>query len=333
MVMSELKKLTRMINTIILIMVFGLMGFFALSKATFLVWFSIPTAMVYVVGYYFIARERLDIYLRMVYGWLTLYMSVTTICLGYGFGFHLYSLSMIPIIFYTEYMAYKLENSSVHAVLYSVVVIICYLFSTAYSTYFGPVYIVEGKLPIVFWVFNSLIVLGFVTFYSYILINMTIKSDKLLSERANKDPLTKLYNRNYMMDRLKQAYEGDKPYYIAMIDIDNFKRINDSYGHSAGDEVLKKVASVMTSVCAESAISRWGGEEFLVLTLSGPDLIEKLRVAVENTAIEFEDQKINVTVTAGVSSKENGVSLDKWIIAADEKLYNGKHNGKNRVVT
>lgn len=333
MVMSELKKLTRMINTIILVMVFGLMGFFALSKATFLVWFSIPTAMVYVAGYFFIARERLDIYLRMVYGWLTLYMSVTTICLGYGFGFHLYSLSMIPIIFYTEYMAYKLENSSVHAVLYSVVVIICYLFSTAYSTYFGPVYIVEGKLPIVFWVFNSLIVLGFVTFYSYILINMTIKSDKLLSERANKDPLTKLYNRNYMMDRLKQAYEGDKPYYIAMIDIDNFKRINDSYGHSAGDEVLKKVASVMTSVCTESTISRWGGEEFLILTLSGPDLIEKLRVTVENTAIEFEDQKINVTVTAGVSSKENGVSLDKWIIASDEKLYNGKRNGKNRVVT
>ena len=108
MVMHDLKKLTRLINTIILVMVFGLMGFFAISKATFMVWFSIPTALVYILGFFLIQNDRLDIYLRMVYGWLTLYMSLATVCLGYEFGFHLYCMSMIPIIFYTEYMAYKL---------------------------------------------------------------------------------------------------------------------------------------------------------------------------------------------------------------------------------
>ena len=333
MVMSDLKKLTRLINAIILIMVFSLMGFFALSKAMFLVWFSIPTALVYVLGFFLIQRERLDVYLRMIYGWLTLYMSIATVCLGYGFGFHLYCLSMIPIIFYTEYMAYKLGKKSVHALVYSGLVIVCYLLSTGYSSYFSPIYKIEGKIPMLFWMVNSLIVLGFVTFYSYIMIDMTIKSDKLLSERANKDHLTKLYNRNYTMEKLKEAFEGGNPYYIAMIDIDNFKKINDGYGHSAGDEVLKKVSSVMTSVCPDSTVARWGGEEFLILSVEGSELIEKLRKTIENTAIEFEGEEIKVTVTAGVASREKFNSVDKWIIAADEKLYYGKNNGKNKVVT
>ena len=156
---------------------------------------------------------------------------------------------------------------------------------------------------------------------------------KLLTERANKDYLTKLYNRNYTMDKIKDAFADGQLYYIAMIDIDNFKRINDTYGHSAGDVVLKKVASVMETVCSDSTVARWGGEEFLILSLTGPELIEKLRDEIENTPVEFEDQKIKVTVTAGVSSREGFGSVDKWIIAADEKLYYGKNNGKNRVVT
>lgn len=331
-VMSDLKKLTRKINTVILIMVFGLMSFFLVSHAMFLVWFSIPTALIYIFGYYLISKERLDIYLRMVYGWLTLYMSVTTVCLGYGFGFHLYSLSMIPIIFYSEYMAYKLGSKSVHAMLYSVLVIICYLLSTGYSAYVKPVYVVDSYIAGLFWIFNSLTVLGFVTFYSWILIRMTIKSDSLLSERANKDPLTGLYNRHYTMEKLKEAYNGDKPRSIAMIDIDNFKHINDGYGHSAGDEVLKKIASVMTEVCGNGTIGRWGGEEFLILFEGAPGIIEKLRSTVEDTVFEFDGRKIDVTVTAGVASMDKEISLDKWIIEADEKLYYGKNNGKNRVV-
>ncbi|SDX84218.1 diguanylate cyclase (GGDEF) domain-containing protein [Ruminococcaceae bacterium YAD3003] len=333
MVMHDLKKLTRLINTIILVMVFCLMGFFAISKATFMVWFSIPTALVYILGFFLIQNDRLDVYLRMVYGWLTLYMSLATVCLGYEFGFHLYCMSMIPIIFYTEYMAYKLGRKRVPAIVYSGLVIICYLLSTGYSSYFSPIYSVDGKISMLFWLVNSVIVLGFVTFYSYIMIDMTIKSDKLLTERANKDYLTKLYNRNYTMDKIKDAFADGQLYYIAMIDIDNFKRINDTYGHSAGDVVLKKVASVMETVCSDSTVARWGGEEFLILSLTGSELIEKLRDEIENTPVEFEDQKIKVTVTAGVSSREGFGSVDKWIIAADEKLYYGKNNGKNRVVT
>ena len=86
---EKLTKNTYLINTVILFMVFGLMAFFKVLDVPFLVVFSIPTTCVYLVGYYLIYTGRLNIYVWMVYIWLTLYMCVTTICLGYGYGFHL----------------------------------------------------------------------------------------------------------------------------------------------------------------------------------------------------------------------------------------------------
>lgn len=100
-----------------------------------------------------------------------------------------------------------------------------------------------------------------------------------------------------MMERLKEAYEDDKPCGIAMIDIDNFKSINDRYGHSAGDEVLRKVAQTIKETCTDCIASRWGGEEFLILTGSDSGLIEQLRKAVENLTIEFEDKVKEADVT------------------------------------
>jgi diguanylate cyclase (GGDEF)-like protein len=309
------------------------MVFFALCRATFLVWFSIPTAGIYIIGYYLISKDKLGIYVRMVYAWLTLYMSITTICLGYRFGFHLYTMSMIPIVFYTEYMAFRLKTNSINTTVFCVFVVSAYLLSTGYSAYMSPIYDVDSRIAGAFWLFNSMVVLGFVTFYSGFLIRTIIDSEKQLSERANRDRLTHLYNRHYMMEKLKEAYNDDNAYYIAMLDVDNFKSINDKYGHLAGDEVLKRVARAMEDVCSDSLVSRWGGEEFLILTEEGAGQIERLRRAVEDMIIEFEGREIRVTFTAGVELKNKDIAFNKWIVAADEKLYAGKHNGKNRVVS
>ena len=93
-----------------------------------------------------------------------------------------------------------------------------------------------------------------------------------------------------------------------------------------------KVASTMEEICKDSIVSRWGGEEFLILTKSDHELIEKVRSSVENSKVLFEDQTISFTLTAGVEKKNKELSVDKWIVAADEKLYFGKNNGKNRVI-
>ena len=329
---EDIKKLTYKINALILFMVFFLMGGFALCKATFLVWFSIPTALVYVYGFYLIRNDRLGKYVRIVYLWLTLYMSLTTLFLGNKFGFHLYTMSMIPILFTTEYLAYKVKSKKIETTFYAILVVVMYMVSTIHAAYIGPVYDIDPIYAGFFWFSNSLVVIGLLTYYARLLIRQIIESDKKQTERANTDFLTHLYNRHFMMKRLNEAYDDDKDHYIAMIDVDDFKKINDIYGHTAGDEVLKKIAEAMNDVCRDCKVSRWGGEEFLILTDEGSAPIEKLRKTVEDIRLEYEGQEIKVTITAGVEEKDKSVALNKWIVAADEKLYQGKQNGKNTVV-
>ncbi|MCR5530080.1 MAG: GGDEF domain-containing protein [Saccharofermentans sp.] len=337
MTLEEIKKLTYSINTVILMLVFGLAGFFALCHATFLIWFSIPTAMVYLVGYYLIRTERLAFYVRLVYFWITLYMCITTICLGYRFGFHLYCLSMIPIIFYTEYMAKKLGRQSINTILVSGIIVVCYLISTGYASYAEPVYDIDSKIAGVFWVFNSGVVLFFLIFYSGVMLKMITASENQLTDMAHTDRLTGLYNRHFMITKLETTLKEDKPQFIAMADIDHFKKINDTYGHNTGDYVLENVAKIMKEVCKDCEISRWGGEEFVILSdgeadKDGVALLEKLRKAIESKDFFFEDQHIKVTITAGIASANDHTSVDLWVNDADEKLYFGKNNGRNRVV-
>lgn len=335
--LNRIRRFTYIINTVILLLVIGLAGFFALCKATLLLWFSIPTLLVYVIGYVIIAKDRLDVYVRLVYFWITLYMCVCTLCLGYNIGLHLYCLSMIPIIFYTEYMADKLGRPRINAFVVSGIIGICYLVSTGYAGFRGPVYEVDNSVAGAFWAFNSVIVLGFLVFYSRLMLSLIGDYENKLRETAQIDKLTGLYNRHYMVGKLESSVESGKEQFITMVDIDDFKKINDRYGHNAGDYVLVNVARIMREVCTDSRVSRWGGEEFLILTEgtleSGLPVIEKFRQRIESEDFIFGEQHIKVTVTSGVSAYAEGTSLDKWVSAADDNLYKGKKSGKNKVIS
>lgn len=335
--LNRIRKFTYTINTVILLLVFGLAGFFFLCKATFLIWFTIPTILVYVIGYLIIAKDRLDIYVRLVYFWITLYMCVCTYCLGYKIGFHLYCLSMIPIIFYTEYMAEKLGRPKINAFVASGIIGICYLLSTGYAGFKGPVYQVDNAIAGSFWAFNSVIVLAFLVFYSRLMLSLVHDYEEKLRETAQIDKLTGLYNRHYMVNKLETAAGESKPQFVTLLDIDDFKKINDRYGHNAGDYVLVNVARIMREVCSDGRVSRWGGEEFLILTAgtleAGLPVIENLRQRIEYEDFVFGEAHIKVTVTAGVSVYTAGTSIDKWVSTADDNLYKGKKSGKNKVVS
>jgi diguanylate cyclase (GGDEF)-like protein len=243
---------------------------------------------------------------------------------------------MIPIIFYTEYMADKLGKTRINAFVVSGIIGICYLLSTGYTAFSGPLYTVDNALAGSFWVFNSVIVLAFLVFYSRLMLSLIGDYEKKLTEAAHTDRLTGLYNRHFMMTELESSVNDGKLLFVAMIDIDDFKKINDTYGHNAGDCVLVNVARIMREVCSNCRISRWGGEEFLILS-SGKDLddftalAETLRGKVCSEDFIFGDDHIKVTITAGIAGY-NGGSVDKWINAADDNLYTGKKSGKNRVV-
>ena len=165
--------------------------------------------------------------------------------------------------------------------------------------------------------------------------NIIIKSEQQLTEAAHVDRLTNLYNRHYMLEHLEGS-DGGRETFLAMSDIDNFKKINDTYGHNGGDEVLRSVAEKMKEACKDCIIARWGGEEFMIVSRASRsdvgEMLEKLRRSIESEPVVFEGREINVTITIGFAAKQDGQSTDEWIQEADDKLYYGKNNGKNVVV-
>lgn len=333
---KNVKKISFIVNTVIFILVFGLMWFFQICEVTFMVYFSIPTALVYVIGFVLIAKEKLHIYVRMVYSWLTFYMACATVCLGYGYGFHLYCFSMIPIIFATDYIAYKLNKRRVHAKAISYSIEAVYLLCTGYPALFGPVYQRDQKVSAFFWIFNAVTVFGFLIYYINYLMRTIIRSEEMLVETAHVDNLTRLYNRHYMLSRLDALPKDSADGFLAIADIDNFKKINDTYGHNAGDAVLKTVAQIMREECENCTVARWGGEEFLVVSegdfIDGRQTLDAMRMKIAEKPILFEAHSIPVTLTIGLTPKRSGQSIDDWIHEADGKLYLGKKSGKNRVV-
>lgn len=164
-----------------------------------------------------------------------------------------------------------------------------------------------------------------------------------LEKYANYDSLTRLLNRKslgrYLKDLYQKAEEKEIKFSMILIDIDNFKQINDTYGHDCGDKVLKSVADIISlGINPEDKAFRWGGEEILViLQMDGEGAIkvaERLRKQIENNPVSYRNEfDVPVTVTMGLSKYIKGVTVQQMMDDADAKLYHGKHNGKNQVVS
>ena len=137
----------------------------------------------------------------------------------------------------------------------------------------------------------------------------------------------------------ERAESGDTNLSVLMIDIDDFKKVNDTFGHDAGDEVLKSVASKIQANSGGGKVFRWGGEEILVV-LNSPlenavKIAEDIRSSIEYSIMYLKDSnlKLKITVTIGVDSFKPNKSLQVMMESVDSKLYFGKRNGKNQVVS
>lgn len=157
------------------------------------------------------------------------------------------------------------------------------------------------------------------------------------------DGLTQVYNKRYFLETLEREISRCNRYSrslcLAMIDIDHFKQVNDTYGHLAGDYVLKHLASAAKGrVRREDVFARYGGEEFSIILpeidLEGALITgEKLRKLIEEQRFCFEDQVIPVTISIGIAQMNEGVKEATSLIgAADAKLYQAKAAGRNRTV-
>ncbi len=165
---------------------------------------------------------------------------------------------------------------------------------------------------------------------------------KEIQERAKRDPLLNIYNRRYFLDfiekRIKDNQEDE--FALVMMDIDNFKNVNDNYGHQFGDEVLTQtVKLIVDNLSSEDVVARYGGEEIVIYinkVESYNEVFEKvnyLRFLIENNNIKLKDKEKSITASFGLSYyPKSGRRLERILSVADRLLYEAKRSGKNKVI-
>jgi diguanylate cyclase (GGDEF)-like protein/PAS domain S-box-containing protein len=172
--------------------------------------------------------------------------------------------------------------------------------------------------------------------------NQVVEEKSVLQELATRDPLTGIYNRRYLdavlSRELARSKRERKQLAIMMLDLDHFKRVNDQYGHAAGDEVLKALAGLLKKGARESdLIFRYGGEEFVAVmpNMSADQALERVeswRKQLEKMSIVFADFEISITLSAGIAVfPDHGESPSQLLARADEMLYKSKQEGRNRI--
>lgn len=166
-----------------------------------------------------------------------------------------------------------------------------------------------------------------------------MKYNNELQQAANTDTLTKLWNRHYLMHYMGKKVEYPDDFLsIAIGDIDFFKKVNDTYGHECGDEVLRTLADIFKKEMEGHGVAaRWGGEEFIFLFegANGDEakiLLAHLQNAVRKATITYGEVQLRVTMTFGLVEYDTKLRLDENISIADERLYIGKESGRDRII-
>ena len=173
-----------------------------------------------------------------------------------------------------------------------------------------------------------------------VICGVALESEMFLDE-SHHDKLTGLKNRmgfyHDFVRYLKQVEAGETVS-LFICDIDKFKSINDTYGHNAGDEVLKQTASILTECCREGdSIYRWGGEEFVMIMSADKqtcaDKAEEIRIKIKTATCHAEGHEIGMTLSFGVTEYDPAKNIEENISTADRKLYTAKESGRDRVVS
>ncbi len=265
------------------------------------------------------------------------------ICLGPQIGYH-FTLFVIILLIY-----YKTDESAVFKMSISVICGLLSVVAAYISSSYGAHYLLSNGKDIVLLLinlWNLMIKIIIISHFFYLKFSASeakiMLYAKKLEHLATIDALTNLQNRRGMMTHLKRLEEGysvtNSSFSLVISDIDFFKKINDTYGHDAGDNVLSTLAALLEDFMKDKgAVARWGGEEFLFVFegTNGDYVFEelnKLKYLIEKTVFIHKNNQFHVTMTFGLEEFDSNIGIEKTIEKADAKLYFGKERGRNCVI-
>ncbi len=306
------------------------------AGVTHLAWINVGSILSYGVVFALAHRGAIDKAWALTILEVLGHAILAVAMIGWDTGFHYYILLVIPVAVISSIRPVSLKGATVLGVMMTYLALDVAFRHTGPARELTPA-VVDGLHY--FNVVGVMAILIFLAGYYYYLINRATHS---LQELASVDPLTQLLNRRAISEVIRHqvASRSTSGANLAFVlcDLDHFKVINDTRGHDAGDQVLRAVSAILRQALRDGdSIARWGGEEFLVV-LPGTDstharrLAERLRQEVAALRITHGDTSFGVTMTLGVASLLPGESSEQAIARADTALYDGKREGRDRVV-
>lgn len=309
---------------------------FLITNIEIMIYVNVVSIGIYILFFILIHFKRYLTYAILAGIEIAYYMILATILCGYNSGFHLCLAGLCILSFFTVYFSNGSKNL-IGAIIWCISMFIGYVFLIIYCRYQNPYYSLGKTFEIVLHIFHAIIVFAFITTYLYVQTRYAIKLEDKITKESRTDKLTNVNNRLALYDYYN-SLNLDDDYTLAIFDIDNFKKINDTYGHVCGDFILKEIAKIATEHFANDFISRYGGEEFVVIVKSNNyeaalEKIDKIRQKIFEHAFIFEDKTISCSITIGVSKYDKEYTIDEWIMHSDNKLYEGKNKGKNITIS
>jgi diguanylate cyclase len=309
--------------------------FFALG-APLMVWANIGSIVLYAAAYVLLRRRVNRAGMVLVWTELLSHALVATRVLGWDSGFHYYVLLMMPMVFMSP-----VRRQHTKAVL-GVALAAFYLGLDLLSHHYPPLNHLTPEALAAVRAFNVIATLVLLAHLANFYLRAVMRAETRLHDLATTDPLTGLANRRRALDvanlHLARRRSDGAPMSLILGDVDHFKLVNDRHGHEVGDHVLIAVAQAMQGATRDAdTVCRWGGEEFLiVLPDTGPteamQVAERVRDAVQRTQATQGGQRLGVTITLGVSTLHPMEPLSEAIARADDAMYRGKIDGRNRCV-
>lgn len=308
---------------------------FLIAKVYPMVYANITSIVLYILFLFIIKKQKYYLYALCCGNEFLIFMSVATILVGFHSGFHLCIIGLCVVSFFTTY--FSKESSMRNSLTWTVLSLGLYIGLYLYCHFNEPQYQIDRWLEVTLFILHSVAVFAFIAAYLIIFIKYAVSLENRITKESRIDNLTQIHNR-YDLYNYLDSIDDKTDFALSMFDIDDFKKINDIYGHVCGDYILKEVASITKETLIGSFVSRFGGEEFIIISKADGRMdrvykeLETLRQKIETNDFIFDGKTIHLTITIGIEEYSSEYTIENWINRADDKLYCGKRNGKNQTV-
>lgn len=301
--------------------------------------FNIGSVILYLFALILTSREHYLSFFLLTFVEIILHSFIATLFVSWDFGFPLYIIVLPPSGYYVSYTLKTNKQKILLPTVLAVVSFLSFIGCRILSNHITHVYeSASPALETVIYSLNTVCAYSFLIFFCITFILETHHFTQRLEKQANVDPLTGLFNRRFAHTYMKEAVQKEEPFHLMMCDIDNFKNVNDNYGHDFGDIVLKRTAGLIQKAVDEYGLAfHWSGAEILVVcnvleAEKAHELAQRMRRSLEEYRFDFNGRPVYATITIGACKFNPGDNITKAISLADKNLHIGKDRGKNIVI-